>query len=77
MMIVNNYLVFAVLLFFFSSIVKEEFGSLLGTKMLGTKMLIRKVEKNNAKKVDINEIVLYLKSQYMTIKWSLFRTFQV
>ena len=40
-------------------------------------LLIRKVEKNNAKKVDINEIVLYLKSQYMTIKWSLFRTFQV
>ena len=28
--------------------------------------LIRKAEKNNAKKVNINEIILYLKSQYST-----------
>ena len=29
-------------------------------------LLIRKAEKNNAKKADINEIILFLKSQYST-----------
>ena len=34
--------------------------------LLLTFLLIHKAEKNNAKKVDINEMILYSKSQYST-----------